>query len=142
MAPVRAFDSPIFATMISELGQERADALRRLAEVGGLVADLEALHEPDGDGDCPACHAPAPCLTTLVLRGDLSSEQAFSALRDAQVIDLARAERDSPPVPSLAELLAAPTRSMDRFFDALLGLPDPADRNVTLPPGSGTARAS
>ncbi len=114
--------------MISELGQERADALRRVAELGGLLADLEALHEPDGDGECPACAAPAPCLTTLLLRGDISSEQAFGALRDAEVIDLARAERDCPPVPSLSELLAQPTRGMDRFFDALLGLPPRADR--------------
>ena len=114
--------------MISELGQERADALRRVAELGGLIADLEALHEPDADGECPACVAPAPCLTMLVLRGDISSEQAFGALRDAQVIDLAHAERTSPPVPSLTDLLAQPTRGMDRFFDALLGLPHRADR--------------
>jgi hypothetical protein len=117
--------------MISELGQQRADALRRVAELGGLLADLEALHEPDADGECPVCLAPAPCLTTLVLRGEMSSEQAFGALRDAQVIDIARAERDSPRVPSLTELLAQPTRGMDRFFDALLGLS-----------ASGDARAS
>ena len=30
--------------------------------------------------------------------------------------------------PLLAELLAQPTRGMDRFFDALLGLPSRADR--------------
>ena len=125
---VRASETPIFASMISELGQERADALRRVAELGGLLADLEALHEPDGDGECPACAAPAPCLTMLLLRGDISTEQAFGVLRDEQVIDLARAERASLPVPSLAELLAQPTRGMDRFFDALLGLPSRADR--------------
>jgi hypothetical protein len=119
--------------MISELGQERADALRRVAELGARIADLEALHEPDGDDECPACAAPAPCLTMLLLRGDISSAQAFGALRDAQVIDLtqiegARGERECPPVPSLSELLAQPTRGMDRFFDALLGLPNRADR--------------
>lgn len=114
--------------MISELGQERADALRQVAELGALIADLEALHESDLDGECPACVAPAPCLTMLMLRGDISSEQAFGALRDAHVIDLARAEQPCPPVPSLTELLAQPTRGMDRFFDALLGLPSRADR--------------
>ncbi|MDQ1745856.1 MAG: hypothetical protein QOD07_119 [Frankiaceae bacterium] len=114
--------------MISELGQERADALRRVAELGALLADLEALHEPDGDGECPACVTPAPCLTMLLVRGEIDSEQAFGALRDAEVIDLARAERATAPVPSLSELLAQPTRGMDRFFDALLGLPPRADR--------------
>jgi len=114
--------------MVSELGQERADALRRVAELGARLADLEALHEPDGDGECPACMAPAPCITTLLLRGDISTEQAFGAMRDAQIIDLSHAERDSVPVPSLAELLAQPTRGMDRFFDALLGLPSRAER--------------
>jgi len=114
--------------MVSELGQERADALRRVAELGARLADLEALHEPDGDGECPACMAPAPCITTLLLRGDISTEQAFGAMRDAQIIDLSHAECDSVPVPSLAELLAQPTRGMDRFFDALLGLPSRAER--------------
>jgi len=114
--------------MITELGQERADALRRVAELGALLADLEALHEPDGDGECPACMTTAPCLTMLLVRGEISSEQAFGALRDAEVIDLARAERASAPVPSLTELLAQPTRGMDRFFDALLGLPPRAER--------------
>ena len=114
--------------MITELGQERADALRRVAELGARIADLEALHEPDGDGECPACMAPAPCVTMLLLRGDISSEQAFGVLRDAQVIDLSHAERESVPVPSLTELLAQPTRGMDRFFDALLGLSPRADR--------------
>jgi hypothetical protein len=125
---VRASETPIFATMISELGQQRAEALGRVAELRGLLADLEALHEPDGDGDCPACMAPAPCVTMLLLRGDIDSEQAFGVLAGAQVIDLATAERESPRVPSLTELLAQPTRGMDRFFDALLGLPHPADR--------------
>lgn len=125
---MRASETPIFATMISELGQERAEALGRVAELGALLADLEALHEPDGDGECPACAAPAPCVTMLLVRGEISSEQAFGALRDAQVIDLAHAERECPRVPSLTELLAQPTRGMDRFFDALLGLPHPADR--------------
>jgi hypothetical protein len=120
--------------MISELGQQRAEALGRVAEMRGLLADLEALHEPDGDGDCPACMAPAPCVTTLLLRGDIDSEQAFAVLAGAQVIDLARAERDAPRVPSLTELLAQPTRGMDRFFDALLGL--------SLPGDNGAARAS
>jgi len=125
---VRASETPIFASMITELGQERADALRRVAEVSARLADLEALHEPDADGECPACVAPAPCITLLLARGEISTEQAFGAMRDGQVIDLARAERESVPVPSLTELLAQPTRGMDRFFDALLGLPHRADR--------------
>lgn len=119
--------------MVSELGQERADALRRVAELGARLANLEALHEPDGDGECPACMAPAPCITMLLLRGDITSEQAFGALRDAQIIDLAQiegagSERESVRVPSLTELLAQPTSGMDRFFDALLGLPSRAER--------------
>lgn len=136
VVPVRAADSPIFATMITELGAERAEAVGRAAaaearadELADALSALEALHEPNADGECPACGAPSPCLTMLLLRRDITVEQAFGALRDGQVVDLVSAERPARPVPSLSELLAAPTRGMDRFFDALLGLPEPGGRD-------------
>ena len=125
---VRAADSPIFAAMISELAEGRSAAEDRAIALETLLADVESLHEPNGDGDCPACVTASPCLTMLLLRREIDVDQAFGAMRDAQVIDLARAEREGPPVPSLSELLAQPTRGMDRFFDALLGLPHPAER--------------
>jgi len=87
---VRASETPIFASMITELGQERADALRRVAEVSARLADLEALHEPDADGECPACVAPAPCITLLLARGEISTEQATLG-------DLVDAGFDYPP---------------------------------------------
>ena len=108
-------DSPIFSSLIAELGRERSD-LRR------LLADVEALHEPDANGDCPTCMTPAPCLTTLMLHREVSVEDAFAVVRERQPIDLVRDER-GPLMPTVAELLATPTDGMDRFFDALLGRP-------------------
>lgn len=117
---MNAGDSPIFATLITELGRERSDAVEQASRLQRLLADVEALHEPDANGDCPTCLAPAPCLTTLMLHGEVSVEDAFAVVRDRQPIDLVRDER-GPLVPSVAELLATPTDGMDRFFDALLG---------------------
>jgi hypothetical protein len=133
--------------MIAELGQGRDEAERRAHDVGDLLGDVEALHEPDADGDCPACVTPGPCMTMLLIRRAITVDQAFAAMRNAHVIDLTRTEREAPPVPSLSQLLAQPPRGMDRFFDALLGLPDPAERDVTtqavpVPEGKGSARAS
>ena len=89
--------------------------------LSGIIADLEALHEPDSNGDCPTCLAPAPCVTHLLVRRQIDLAQAYAAVRDHEPIDLVAAERQGPPVPSLAELLAVPARGMERFFDALLG---------------------
>ena len=118
--PVSGSDSPIFAALITELGRERTDAVAQTEQLRRLLADVEALHEPDTNGDCPTCVAPAPCLTTLMLHGEVSVEDAFAAVRERAPIDLVRDER-GPLVPSVAELLATPNEGMDRFFDALLG---------------------
>jgi hypothetical protein len=128
--------------MIAELGQDRVEAELRASALGDLLGDLEALHEPDADGDCPACMAPGPCLTLLLIRRDITVEQAFAVIRGAEVIDLTRAERDVPRVPSLSQLLAQPSRGMDRFFDALLGLPHRGDEEMSASPDPGAARAS
>ena len=114
-------DTPILSGMIVELGRARDEAEQQAATAQRLLADIEALHEPDGNGDCPTCGTSAPCLTHLLLRGDITVEQACAAVRDNQPIDLVAAEsREGPPVPSLAELLAVPAPGLERFFDALL----------------------
>lgn len=114
-------DTPILSGMIVELGQARDEAWDQVDALAQQLADIEALHEPDGNGDCPTCGTTAPCLTHLLIRREITIDQAYSAIRDHQPIDLAGAEsRPAPPVPSLADLLAAPTPGLDRFFDALL----------------------
>lgn len=126
-------DTPILSGMIVELGRAREEAYEQADLLAQLVADIEALHEPDGNGDCPTCGTTAPCLTHLLIRRDITIEQAYSAIRDHQPIDLVAAEsRPTPPVPSLAQLLAAPTPGLDRFFDALLHGPVAADQSASL----------
>jgi hypothetical protein len=126
-------DTPILSGMILELGQALDDASEQAATLARMLADIEALHEPDGNGDCPTCVTTAPCLTHLLIRRDITVEQAYAAIRDHRPIDLAAAEsRDAPPVPSLAQLLAQPTPGLDRFFDALLHPPVAADRSASL----------
>jgi hypothetical protein len=125
-------DSPIFYDMIASLGVERDVAEARAAELRGVLADVEGLHEPNVGGECPACHTPGPCLTLQLAHGLVTLEAAFAALRDDQAIDLVAAEsaRPSPPIPSLQELMAIAPRGVDRFFEALLGDP-PARRRDT-----------
>src|SRR3954465_13453690 len=126
--------------MIVELGQARDEAEGQAAALARHLADIEALHEPDGNGDCPTCCTAAPgppppprcparpCLTPLLIRREITIDQAYAAIRDHQPIDLTAAEsRQAPPVPSLADLLAAPTPGLDRFFDALLHAPAAVD---------------
>lgn len=118
-------DAPVLSGMIIELGQARDDAWDHADALARLLADVEALHEPDANGDCPTCGTTSPCLTHLLIRHEITMEQAYSVLRDHQPIDLVAAElaRPTPPVPSLKTLLAAPTPGLDRFFDALMQPP-------------------
>ena len=114
-------DTPILSGMIVELGRARDEAWEHYDALAQQLSDIEALHEPDGNGDCPTCGTAAPCLTHLLIRREITIDQAYAAIRDHQPIDLIAAEsRQGPPVPSLADLLAAPTPGLDRFFDALL----------------------
>ena len=117
-------DTPILSGMIVELGRARDEAWDSYDAIAQQLSDIEALHEPDGNGDCPTCGTAAPCLTHLLIRREITIDQAYAAIRDHQPIDLVAAEsRQTPPVPSLAALLAAPTPGLDRFFDALLHAP-------------------
>ena len=115
-------DAPVLSGMIIELGQAREEAWDQADALARLLADIEALHEPDANGDCPTCGTVAPCLTHLLIRREITMDQAYSVLRDHHPIDLVAAElgRPTPAVPSLKTLLAAPTPGLDRFFDALL----------------------
>jgi hypothetical protein len=113
-------DTPIYSGMIRELLVDRDASLAHAESLRTLLADVEALHEPDGNGDCPTCGTPAPCLTHLLVRREITLDQAYAAVRDHRPVDLVAVERQTPPVPSLAQLLAAPTRGLDRFFEALL----------------------
>jgi hypothetical protein len=125
-------DTPILSGMIAELGRARDEAEDEAAALSRLLADIEALHEPDGNGDCPTCLTASPCLTHLLIRREITVEQAYASIRDHQPIDLIAAEsRPGPPVPSLAQLLAAPTPGLDRFFDALLHAPASADHRAS-----------
>jgi hypothetical protein len=125
--------TPVLTTLIVDLGERRrlaaadADRLRR------RLADVEAMHEPDADGECPTCGAAAPCPTLRLARGEIDYETACSAVRG--LIDLTAVERAStssdsgprtPPVPRLAQLLAEQSDGVDRFFDVLLGTRPPA----------------
>lgn len=121
-------DTPVLSGLVLDLGRSRDEALDRATGLERLLRDLEGLHEPDSNGDCPTCHTAAPCVTHLLLRGEITADQAFAAVRDNVVIDLVRADDAArPQVPSLAELLAAPTPGLDRFFDALLRMPVATD---------------
>lgn len=114
-------DTPIFTALITELGRERRAAEERAETLAALLADVEALHEVDRDGQCPTCGSDGPCLTLRLVHREVTLETAYAAVRDHQPIDLALAEQDTPRVPRLDDLLAAPSTGVDRFFDALLG---------------------
>ena len=115
-------DPPLFSALIVDLGRARREAMTVAEQQGRLLADLEALHEPDANGDCPACMTEAPCLTLRVLRHELTFSQACTEVREHGVIDLAEADDvPRPNVPSLADMLAKPAPGVDRFFEALLG---------------------
>ena len=116
-------DTPILSSLIAELATARDHAHSRALELEQLLADVEALHEPDSNGDCPTCLAPAPCVTHLLVRRQIDLDQAYSVVRDHQPIDLVGIEEARPKVPSLASLLETPSPSLDRFFDALLRNP-------------------
>ena len=115
-------EAPVLSGMIIELGRARDDAWDHADALARLLADVEALHEPDAGGDCPTCATTSPCLTHLLIRREITMDQAYSVLRDHQPIDLVAAEmaRPTPPVPSLKTLLATPAPGLDRFFDALM----------------------
>jgi hypothetical protein len=121
--PVSAVpDSPIYTYMISDLLDARVLAERRAEELDQLLADVEALHEPDSNGDCPTCLTEAPCVTFGLLHRDLTFERACVTVRKREPIDLIAAEwPDRPSVPSLAALLATPNPAIDRAFEALIG---------------------
>lgn len=116
--------APIFASMVTDLQRARAAAETRAGALDRLLAEVEALHEPDSNGDCPTCLTEAPCVTFGLLHRELTFETACVSIRDREPIDLVAAEGPSRPhVPSLAELLAVPNPGVDRAFEALLGLP-------------------
>ena len=112
--------TPIFSSLITEMGRDRAQAQGQAEDLRRLVADLEALHEPDADDECPTCKTASPCITMLLLQRRISVDEAFGIVRDNQPIDLVEVER-GPRVPSIAELLAMPTGGIDRYFAAVLG---------------------
>src|SRR4051794_13298270 len=109
--------------MVKELQRARIDAELRAGELDRLLADVEALHEPDANGDCPTCLAEAPCVTFDLLHRDRTFEHACLSIRERDAIDLVAIEQpDRPPVPSLAELMALENPALDRAFETLLGL--------------------
>jgi len=108
--------------MITDLIDARSLAEHRIGELDRLLADVEALHEPDSNGDCPTCLTEAPCVTFGLLHRDLTFERALVTVRDRSQIDLTAIEQpDRPSVPKLATLLATPNPAMDRAFAALIG---------------------
>jgi len=110
--------------MVTDLLDARSFAERRIEELDRLLADVEALHEPDSNGDCPTCLSEAPCVTFGLLHRDLSFERACVSIRERPPIDLISIEQpDRPSVPSLATMLATPNPAMDRAFQALIGRP-------------------
>jgi len=116
------YDTPVLSSVILDLARARDVARDHALSLDDLLADVETLHEPDSDGQCPTCRAPAPCLTHLLIRREITLDQACSVVRDHEPIDLVAVEttRPAPPVPSLADMLAAPSPGLDRFFDALM----------------------
>lgn len=120
--PVQLPETPILSDMIIEICDARRTAEANAEAVADLLADLEALHEPDAYGECPTCQSYAPCPSLLVLRREVTLDDAFAAIRDNQpLVDGAETETTTPPVPSLQELLAAPAPMIDRVFDRLIG---------------------
>jgi hypothetical protein len=112
--------------MVGQLQQARATAEQHAAELDRLLAEVEALHEPDASGDCPTCLTEAPCVTFELLHNDRTFAAACGSVRDREVIDLVGIEQpDRPPVPSLAELMAIENPALDRTFEALLGVSTP-----------------
>lgn len=120
-------DAPVLADLIDDLYAQRSAADARAAALARLLSDLELLHEPDAGGDCPTCVVEAPCLTLRMLRGEVTVDDAVASVRDHRVIDL-DAGRSTPTVPSLKELLAVAPHGVDKFFEALLGLPPTTDQ--------------
>ena len=119
-------DTPVFAGLIRDLGERRRRAAEDATRLRRRLADVEALHEPDADSECPTCGTSAPCPTLLLARGEVDYETACSAVRG--LIDLTALEDDedrrtAPPMPRLADLLDNPTTGIDRFFDVLLSSP-------------------
>src|SRR5258706_11758998 len=108
--------------MVRELQDARELAEQRTLELDRLLADVEALHEPDANGDCPTCLTEAPCVTFGLLHRDLTFERACVSIRRRDAIDLIDAEGpDRPTIPKIADLLAAPNPAMERAFETLLG---------------------
>jgi hypothetical protein len=121
-------NTPVLAGLIADLGERRRRAAADATRLRRRLGDVEALHEPDADAECPTCGTPAPCPTLLLARGEIDYEGAVSAVRG--LIDLTAVEpaddedrRSAPPMPRLAELLDSPTTGVDRFFDVLLSSP-------------------
>jgi hypothetical protein len=111
-------ETPILAALITEFGERRRLAEDAAARLARLLADVEALHEPNAGGECPTCGTLAPCPTLLLVQGEIDLEAAFDVVRGREV-DVTSAHR-APSVPSLSEMLGQPTDGVDRFFDALL----------------------
>lgn len=115
-------ETPILSDLILELSDARRNAEENAEAVATLLADLEALHEPDAYGECPTCQSYAPCPSLLVLRREVTLDDAFAAIRDNQpLVDPADTETTTPAVPSLQELLDTPAPMIDRVFDRLIG---------------------
>lgn len=122
-------DPPILADLIVQLGEQRRAAAARADELGRLLGDLEVLHEPDGNAECPTCRCESPCLTLRMVRQEVGLADAVAAVRDNRPIDLTAVEGlPGPRVPSLKDLLDAATPGVDRFFEALMGSTDSRDR--------------
>lgn len=116
--------------MVTDLLDARAVAEQRAQELDRLLAEVEALHEPDSNGDCPTCLTEAPCVTFGLLHRDLTFERACVTVRSREPIDLAAAEAEwpnRPSVPSLATLLSTPNPAMDRAFHTLIGHDQPSE---------------
>src|ERR1044072_7996819 len=108
--------------MVTALLDAPSFAERRIEELDRLLADVEALHEPDSNGDCPTRLSEGPCVTFGLLHRDLSFGRASVPIRERPPIDLISIEQpDRPPVPSLAKMLATPNPAMARAFQALIG---------------------
>jgi len=127
-------NAPVLAELIDALYADRSASDARADASARLLSDLELLHEPDAGGDCPTCVVEAPCITLRLLRREVGIEDAVASVRDHRVIDL-DCGRMTPAVPSLKELLAIAPHGVDRYFEALLGLP-PTDQSKDQPKAS------
>jgi hypothetical protein len=112
-------DTPIFIALLEETGERRRAAEDQAASARAQLADVEALHEPDRQGNCPTCQAEAPCPTLRLVRGEIDLESAYGLVRGQ--IDLTGEPATTPHIPRLSDLLAGSTASVDRFFESLLG---------------------